>query len=219
MRSIKHRRNSSNSSSTSSHDHNNDAYNYISPLAQQHNHRPHWCSTTTDSALLLQRGSKADAAQVFVMTQPVQLQQSGLVLESDNRSAWWLCSKEQDQMDIQDQERGNWWSKTCGYLFTRKKVLPEMVITVESFSKHECETAGKLHQVLEECYNGRLSGRMYPHGKIVWSGSMNTSTTKLSFLCHMTQHESRIRVNFILRQGNGIPNHVIEAIKTDIFFI
>jgi hypothetical protein len=184
IRSTKHRRNSSNSSSASSH---NDAYGCMSPLAQRPQH--HW---STDSALLLQRGSKADAAQAFVMTQPVQ--QSGLVLDSD-RSAWWLY-KEQDG----DQERGNWWSN----LFT-KKTLPEKVITVECFSKHECETAGKLHQVLEECYNGKLSGRMYPHGKIVWSGTMNTNS-KLSFLCHMTQHKSRIRINFILQQGKH-PHH------------
>lgn len=220
MQSIKHRRNSSHSS-TSSHDPNNDAYHCINPLVQQHNHHRahHWSSaltsttttaTTTDSALLLQRGPKSDAAQVFVMTQPVEL---GLVLESD-KSAWWLLNSSKEQHEECNIDRSNWWSKMCDYLFERKKSLPETVITVECFSKHECETAGKLHQVLEECYNGKLSGRMYPHGKIVWSGTMNTPNQKsLFFLCHMTiQQESRIRVNFVLRQGKqGLLKHVLNT--------
>lgn len=215
-------------------DHNNDPYSVISPIMQQQQQnrpmitatavnsssiscssapRHHWIH---DDGTLAQteetRGSKSDAADVFIMTQPIE---STIVQQQEPRSTWWLYSKDEPHYP-------NWWSKTCDYLFFKKKV-PEKVkkkkmhtrhsshisfqtIAIECFSKHECETAGKLHQVLEECFHGKLTGRMYPHGKIVWSGSMkNKPNSSCSFICHMTKIKatSKIRIHFTVHHGKS----------------
>ncbi|KAI9269640.1 kinase-like domain-containing protein [Helicostylum pulchrum] len=183
-------------------DHNVDSYSMVQQLQQN---RPssgrsllstaiarHWIH---DDGLLAQteetRGSKADAADLFIMTKPVE--STCISMHESRRSAWWLCSKD---MSVEL----NWLDKTFNY-FTKRND-PEKDFAIECFSKHECETAGKLHQVLEECYHGKLSGRMYPHGKIVWSGTMKKSSeATLSFICHMTKItnsvEPKIRINFI----------------------
>ncbi|CAO0797763.1 unnamed protein product [Mucor circinelloides] len=198
-------------------DHNNDPYSVISPIMQQQQQnrpmitatavnsssiscssapRHHWIH---DDGTLAQteetRGSKSDAADVFIMTQPIE---STIVQQQEPRSTWWLYSKDEPHYP-------NWWSKTCDYLFFKKKV-PEKTIAIECFSKHECETAGKLHQVLEECFHGKLTGRMYPHGKIVWSGSMkNKPNSSCSFICHMTKIKatSKIRIHFTVHHGDS----------------
>ncbi|KAI7892847.1 kinase-like domain-containing protein [Mucor mucedo] len=150
------------------------------------------------------RGSKADAADVFIMTKPVD---TCISMPETRRSAWWLCSK--------DPVRLNWLDKTCNY-FTQK--APQKIITIECLSKHECETAGKLHQVLEECYHGKLTGRMYPHEKIVWCGSMTKNERPLSFLCHMTKMmnsvQPKIRINFIqVGQGDNLESYMEELLQ------
>lgn len=48
---------------------------------------------------------------------------------------------------------------------------------------------------------------MYPHGKIVWYGTMKKSEGTLSFICHMTKMtnsvEPKIQIHFIpVGQGN-----------------
>ncbi|KAG2202309.1 hypothetical protein INT47_010757 [Mucor saturninus] len=151
------------------------------------------------------RGSKADAADVFIMTKPVD---TCISMPEARRSAWWLCSK--------DPVRLNWLDKTCNY-FTQK--APQKIITIECLSKHECETAGKLHQVLEECYHGKLTGRMYPHEKIVWCGSMTKNERPLSFLCHMTKMmnsvQPKIRINFIQvgQVGDNLESYMEELLQ------
>ncbi|KAF1803553.1 kinase-like domain-containing protein [Mucor lusitanicus] len=198
-------------------DHNGDPYSVISPIMQQQQqNRPIIAAAAANSSLIScssvprhhwlhddgtlaqteeTRGSKSDAADVFIMTQPIE---STIVQQDEPRSTWWLYSKD-------EPHHPNWWSKTCDYLFFKRKV-PEKTIAIECFSKHECETAGKLHQVLEECFHGKLTGRMYPHGKIVWSGSMkNKPNSPCSFICHMTKIKatSTIRVHFIIHHGDS----------------
>ncbi|OBZ91351.1 putative serine/threonine-protein kinase HSL1 [Choanephora cucurbitarum] len=142
------------------------------------------------------KGSKS-AADVFITKNNIETNLH-MHQQKMTRSTWWLCSKETPQQE-------SWWSKTCGYF---RKKIPEKTIAVECFAKHEYETAGKLHQVLEECFNGKLTGRMYPHGKVVWSGLMNMQhELPLSFVCHMTKssqaEKHRIRVHFIFGQGKS----------------
>ena len=136
-------------------DQNMDSYSIMIQQQQQQNRSPisggasilststtarHWLH---DSGLLSQteetRGSKSDTADLFIMTKPVE---STLISSFEpKRSAWQLCSKE-------PTPKLNWWDKTCNYL-TKTKPASSW-IQIESLSKHECETAGKLHQVLEE---------------------------------------------------------------------
>ncbi|KAI8075467.1 kinase-like domain-containing protein [Gilbertella persicaria] len=187
---------------------NNDSYSILSPIMHQ---RPmssfssssprHW---VPDDGVLAQteetRGSKS-AADVFIMTKNIETT-FAMHDEKTTRSTWWLCSKDDSQQQ-QQQQQETWWTKTCGYF---KRKIPEKTIAIECFAKHEYETAGKLHQVLEECFHGKLTGRMYPHGKVVWSGLMNIDSSPLTFVCHMTKiHQTekpRIRVHFILGQGD-----------------
>ncbi|KAI8647470.1 kinase-like domain-containing protein [Parasitella parasitica] len=166
--------------------------------------RHHWIH---DDGTLAQteetRGSKSDAADVFIMTQPIE---STIVQQQEPRSTWWLYSKDEPHYP-------NWWTKTCDYLLFKRKA-PEKTIAIECISKHECETAGKLHQVLEERFHGKLTGRMYPHGKIVWSGSMKRKPNSyFSFVCHMSKikNTSKIRVQFALVHGH--PNRLESNIK------
>ncbi|KAI8878469.1 Pkinase-domain-containing protein, partial [Backusella circina FSU 941] len=166
------------------------------PLMQQQNQhkslsKHYWIH---DDGALAQteetRGSKCDAADMFVMTEPVQMASS---IKPPSTGTWWLCDVE---------KTSTWWDRTVSYF---KRQLPEKVMTIECLAKHECEAAGKLHQVLEECYEGKLSGRMYPHGKIVWNGTMKTT----SFTCNMSHiftdaktEESKIRIHFVFNQGD-----------------
>lgn len=109
-------------------DHNVDSYSMIQ---QQQQNRP--CSgrsllsnTTTarywihDDGALAQteeaRGSKADAADLFIMTKPVD--STCISMPEARRSAWWLCSKDLAPTRL------NWLDKTCNY-FTKK--IPEKV--------------------------------------------------------------------------------------------
>ncbi|KAG0787214.1 hypothetical protein G6F22_007389 [Rhizopus arrhizus] len=93
---------------------------------------PHNILTVLDEGT---RGSKADAADLFIMTKAIEskLQPVG------DQDLWRMCSK--------DEEVSSWWEKTFDYF---KHKLPEKVISIECLAKHECEVAGKLHQVLEE---------------------------------------------------------------------
>ncbi|KAI8354028.1 kinase-like domain-containing protein [Blakeslea trispora] len=181
-----------------------ESYN-TSPIIQQISHtlpdsflssHRHWIP---DDGVLAQteesKGSKS-AADVFITKSNIETHFK-MHEQKMTRSTWWLCSKDEPQQE-------KWWSKTCNYF---RKKIPEKTMVVECFAKHEYETAGKLHQVLEECFNGKLTGRMYPHGKVVWSGLMNMENElPLSFVCHMTKisqaEKHRIRVHFIFSQGD-----------------
>lgn len=102
-------------------DHNVDSYSMVQQLQQN---RPssgrsllstaiarHWIH---DDGLLAQteetRGSKADAADLFIMTKPVE--STCISMHESRRSAWWLCSKD---MSVEL----NWLDKTFNY-FTKR---------------------------------------------------------------------------------------------------
>jgi hypothetical protein len=75
--------------------------------------------------------------------------------------------------------------------------------------------AGKIHQVLKEQLDGKLSGQMYPNNQIVWTGTLKTDDpddsskdpSRLWFLCQMVhQHGRHFKVKLIYFQGkNSLP--------------
>ncbi|KAG0763835.1 hypothetical protein G6F16_003447 [Rhizopus arrhizus] len=132
---------------------------------------------------ILNDGSKAEAANTFIMTKAIE---TTLKISTAEKSIWNICSKE-----------SSWWEKTCDYF-----KVPEKVISIECLAKHECEVAGKLHQVLEECFRGKLSGRMYSYEKIVWNGMMKTSNSTFEFTCQMNQTYQRMKIDFMLSKGD-----------------
>ncbi|KAI8144591.1 kinase-like domain-containing protein [Fennellomyces sp. T-0311] len=102
----------------------------------------------------------------------------------------------------------DWWTDRV----SRQK--QSRVFAFERPAKHECEAAGKLHQILEDHFNGKLSGRIYPTGQIVWSGSLleqqcSMQEESIHFLCHIspsypvTAPEDRVKINFVLVQGDS----------------
>ncbi|KAI8335534.1 kinase-like domain-containing protein [Chlamydoabsidia padenii] len=110
----------------------------------------------------------------------------------------------------------NWWSKTLDYvLHSWTKKQPKSV-TFDCHGKHECEVAGKIHQVLKEHLDGKLRGRIYPNKQILWNGTINmvpssnnsddassSSSSKLLFLCQMVpQHGRHFKVNLVYVKGN-----------------
>lgn len=115
-------------------DQNGDPYSVISPIMQQQqNHSITTAATTSliscsprhhwihDDGTLAQteetRGSKSDAADVFIMTQPIE---STIVQQQESsRSTWWLYSKD-------EPHHPNWWTKTCDYFLFKRK-MPEKV--------------------------------------------------------------------------------------------
>ncbi|KAI9314212.1 kinase-like domain-containing protein [Dichotomocladium elegans] len=68
--------------------------------------------------------------------------------------------------------------QTCHYRATKESPVifdphqQQQAIALERSAKHECEAAAKLHQILEQHFQGKLSGRVYPTGQIVWNGSL-----------------------------------------------
>ncbi|KAG0172312.1 hypothetical protein DFQ30_010724 [Apophysomyces sp. BC1015] len=100
-----------------------------------------------------------------------------------------------------------WWTF---FNFFKK---PSRKFTLACTATHECEAAGKIHQILEERFHGRLRGRIYPDGQIIWNGSMFTAQ-ELQFLCHInpsnpSAHQTKIYVTLI----QGDP-HVFESAMT-----
>lgn len=115
------------------------------------NKTSHWMlhdaqTTTSSSAAIFRRGSKADAADLFVMTKPIESNLlSSIVHEepvlTNNRSAWWLCSKDLDvaaakkneQEEVQKskkkQKEMSWFDKTCQYLFNNNNHTKRRVST------------------------------------------------------------------------------------------
>ncbi|KAI8986591.1 kinase-like domain-containing protein [Pilobolus umbonatus] len=136
---------------------------------------------------------KSTPADLFVMKKPIH---TSFMPVNNIRTRWQLSS-------CQTQTEVSFWDKLC-HSFKPNKPKKKRVIAIQYMSNDESETAGKLHQVLEECFRGKLSGRMYPHGRIIWSGSMRI--TKISFLyftCHMQQlNPSIIEIKFSLEQGD-----------------
>lgn len=70
------------------------------------------------------RGSKADAADVFIMTKPVD-RSTCISMPETRRSAWWLCSKDSAAaaaaaVSVTGGTRLNWLDKTCNYFKTQK---------------------------------------------------------------------------------------------------
>jgi hypothetical protein len=113
----------------------------ILQLQQQNRTSKNWMiyddaqtSTIEESTFLLRRGSKADAADVFIMTKPIESNFSSSVIMHEqqhqqpisSRSAWWLCSSSKDQQQLdaskqleqQQQKELSWFVKTCNYLFS-----------------------------------------------------------------------------------------------------
>ncbi|KAI8343069.1 kinase-like domain-containing protein [Chlamydoabsidia padenii] len=117
-----------------------------------------------------------------------------------------------------DEPSTGWWSKTLDYVLQPWNKKKPNIITFDCHGKHECEVAGKIHQVLKEQLNGRLNGRVYPNNQIVWSGTFKSgaSTTSLDekqatqsassrlwFLCQMVhQHGRHFKVNLVYLQGD-----------------
>lgn len=112
-----------------------DAFSLLSPIRSTR----YWIH---DDGELVQteenRGSKADAAGVFIMTQSTIVKKNTCSLVHARRSTWRLCSKG-------EPSQSNWITR-----YFKKSPTPNRVVTVECYTKNECETAGKLHQVLEE---------------------------------------------------------------------
>jgi hypothetical protein len=83
-------------------------------MQQQNRHSKHYW--IHDDGALAQteetRGSKCDAADLFVMTEPVQIVAS----QPTSTCTWWLCDKE--------TPANGWWDKTLSYF---KRQLPEKV--------------------------------------------------------------------------------------------
>ncbi|ORZ24328.1 kinase-like domain-containing protein [Absidia repens] len=114
----------------------------------------------------------------------------------------------------------HWWTKTLDYVLQPWIKKQPKLVTFDCHGKHECEVAGKIHQVLKEQLNGKLSGRMYPNQQIVWNGTLevknpssslnchrgskeNSSSSMLWFLCQMIhQHGRHFKVNMIYLQGD-----------------
>ncbi|KAI9319475.1 kinase-like domain-containing protein [Dichotomocladium elegans] len=78
--------------------------------------------------------------------------------------------------------RKGWLNTLLGMWRTCPRSSPELMrdvtgssISIFRHAKHEYEAAGKLHQVLKECFEGELSGRVYPAGELIWTGSMKSS--------------------------------------------
>lgn len=134
--------------------------------------------------LLKQREIKAEVADFFVMTKAID----STFKPTDPYKVWQMRLKEP-----------SWWEKACDYF---KHKLPEKVVSIECMAKLECEVAGKLHQVLEECFRGRLSGRMYPYKKIVWNGMIETRESSFEFTCQMNRLGTmRMNIDFMLAKG------------------
>ncbi|KAI8086585.1 kinase-like domain-containing protein [Halteromyces radiatus] len=105
----------------------------------------------------------------------------------------------------------NWWSKTLDYVLPPWFKKQPKLVSFDYHGKHECEVAGKIHQVLKEQFHGKLRGHIYPNQQIVWNGTLklessaadDTSLSRLWFLCHMVhQHGRHFKVNFIYLQGD-----------------
>ncbi|CAO3589543.1 unnamed protein product [Absidia cylindrospora] len=110
----------------------------------------------------------------------------------------------------------HWWSKTLDYVlhpWIKKQPKP---VTFDCHGKHECELAGKINQVLQEQFNGKLNGRIYPNRQIVWNGTLKVdlplrgsdskesiSNSRIRFLCHMVhQHERHFKVSLVYLKGD-----------------
>ncbi|KAI8096593.1 kinase-like domain-containing protein [Halteromyces radiatus] len=89
-----------------------------------------------------------------------------------------------------------------------KKGVPTKVFAIGCSARNAWEAAGKLHQVLEENYSGRLCHRGYSYGQMVWTGSIQLSDEKkgLYFVCYIPNVSSarRVRVNFSLVKGDAM---------------
>ncbi|KAJ8663056.1 hypothetical protein O0I10_001233 [Lichtheimia ornata] len=104
----------------------------------------------------------------------------------------------------------NWLSTTWDRCMDHMSSKPQRPLVIERPAKHECEAAGKMHQIFEEHFNGKLSGRVYPNGLIVWSGSIGGKETSLHFLCRITQmpptttdtQSDQVRISFTLVKGD-----------------
>lgn len=117
--------------------------------------RHHWIH---DEGSLAQteerRGSKADAADVFIMTNPVESTLISMHEHSNHsdsekditststssRSAWWLSSKGNNstsgnpsQQLQQKQQQQNWWDKTYQYFTKRIATVPHRVCNSHFF--------------------------------------------------------------------------------------
>ncbi|KAI7907208.1 kinase-like domain-containing protein [Cokeromyces recurvatus] len=191
---------------------NKDTNSVIAPMIQQN--RP---STTIQTSSFSNVGKtlihiKSKAAPGFVMAQSIE---NNSCIDSIQTWWWWIIvplnKKEPRFTNL------TWWNKAQSYFFKRKPI-ERTTVTVECFAKNECEAAGKLHQVLEECYNGQLIGRMYPHGKVIWNGTMNRrGSSTFSFVCHIKKIKitttTKIRIKFVLNQGDEIKSNIKDLLE------
>ena len=87
-------------------------------------------------------------------------------------------SKNKQQQQQKESSFSNWvesawdWCQNIVSSESSNRYKQSKVFAFERPAKHECEAAGKLHQLLEDHFNGKLSGRIYPTGQIVWSGTL-----------------------------------------------
>ncbi|ORY97961.1 kinase-like domain-containing protein [Syncephalastrum racemosum] len=96
------------------------------------------------------------------------------------------------------------WDRCLAIVNPTKK--PNKIFSFDRSAKHECEAAGKLHQILEEHFNGELSGRLYPTGEIVWSGSIENDR---HFVCHMDAvRQGKVRIRLIHTQGGEMETAI-----------
>ncbi|KAI8073185.1 kinase-like domain-containing protein [Gongronella butleri] len=98
----------------------------------------------------------------------------------------------------------HWWSKAWDFVSGPwSKKLPSKVVAFDGYGKHEYELAGKIHQILKEHFNGKLSGRLYPNQQIIWQGTMKVASERIWFMCHMAhEHGRHFKVNLVWLQGD-----------------
>ncbi|ORZ04929.1 kinase-like domain-containing protein [Absidia repens] len=110
----------------------------------------------------------------------------------------------------------HWWSKTLDHLLHPWIERQPKPVTFDWHGKHECQLAGKIHQVLREQFNGKLNGRAYPNQQIVWNGSLKVdlplrgfdtkesgSKSRIWFVCHMVhQHERHFKISLVYLKGD-----------------
>ncbi|ORX55822.1 Pkinase-domain-containing protein [Hesseltinella vesiculosa] len=99
----------------------------------------------------------------------------------------------------------HWWSKAWDFVsspWTKKQ--PAKVVEFDGYGRQEYELAGKIHQILKDHYQGKLSGRLYPNHQVIWHGSMKLpSSSRFWFLCHMIHENGRhFKVNMVWLQGD-----------------
>ncbi|KAI9263746.1 kinase-like domain-containing protein [Sporodiniella umbellata] len=78
----------------------------------------------------------------------------------------------------------------------------QKVVRIECKSKTEYEVTGKLHQVLAECFQGKLIGRMHSDKRITWGGILTIEANICEFVCLLSHLDSKtICIDMLINRG------------------